>query len=70
MSLVGVFDCMSDDEEEERELKRMRQALIDEGFDPDELEGMGFDEDGEDDSEDEEEDDGDDEESNEVVFGS
>ena len=58
-----------DDEEEERELKRMRQALIDEGFDPDELEGMGFDEDGEDDSEDDDEDDEDDEESNEEEDG-
>ncbi|KAJ8495826.1 hypothetical protein ONZ51_g1453 [Trametes cubensis] len=57
----------SDNEDEGRKLKKMRQALIDEGFDPEELEGMGFDEDEEEeeDSEDEEddEDDFDDEES-------
>ncbi|TFK89783.1 Mpp10 protein [Polyporus arcularius HHB13444] len=44
------------EEEDERDLKKMRQALIDEGFDPDELEGMGFDEDDDDDSDDDEED--------------
>ncbi|KAI0662794.1 Mpp10 protein [Cubamyces menziesii] len=48
----------SDNEDEGRKLKKMRQALIDEGFDPEELEGMGFDEDEEEeeDSEDEEDD--------------
>ncbi|KAH9898432.1 U3 small nucleolar ribonucleoprotein complex, subunit Mpp10 [Cubamyces lactineus] len=47
----------SDNEDEGRKLKKMRQALIDEGFDPEELEGMDFGEDDEDeegDSEDEE----------------
>lgn len=42
-----------DDEEEERELKKMRQALIDEGFDPEELEGMGFEDDEGEDEQDE-----------------
>ncbi|CDO71533.1 hypothetical protein BN946_scf184911.g3 [Trametes cinnabarina] len=55
----------SGDEDEERQLKKMRQALIDEGFDPEELEGMEFGEDGEEDedeaSDDEDEGDDDDE---------
>ncbi|KAI9063034.1 Mpp10 protein [Trametes sanguinea] len=52
-ALDGPADSAeSDDEDEKRELKKMRQALIDEGFDPEELDGMELD--GE---EDEEEDD-------------
>ncbi|RPD82586.1 Mpp10 protein [Lentinus tigrinus ALCF2SS1-7] len=54
-----------DEEAEENELKKMRQALIDEGFDPDELEGMGFDESGEEDSEEDEDDDEEEEEEEE-----
>ncbi|KAI0335305.1 Mpp10 protein [Cubamyces sp. BRFM 1775] len=52
-------DSDNEDEDEGRKLKKMRQALIDEGFDPEELEGMDFGEDEEDDegdSEDEEDD--------------
>ncbi len=49
-------DESGDEEEEEHELKKMRQALLDEGFDPDELDGMGFDEDDEEDEEDSEDD--------------
>ncbi|OSD03466.1 Mpp10 protein [Trametes coccinea BRFM310] len=53
----------SDDEDEKRELKKMRQALIDEGFDPEELDGMELGEEGEDeDEEDDGEDTSDDEE--------
>ncbi|KAI0801298.1 U3 small nucleolar ribonucleoprotein complex, subunit Mpp10 [Fomes fomentarius] len=49
-------DESGDEEEEEHELKKMRQALIDEGFDPDELDDMGFDEDDDEDEEDSEDD--------------
>ncbi|KAI0825164.1 U3 small nucleolar ribonucleoprotein complex, subunit Mpp10 [Trametes gibbosa] len=51
----------SESEDEGRELKKMRQALIDEGFDPDELDEMQFGDEDEESSEDE--DDEEDEES-------
>ncbi|KAI0651817.1 U3 small nucleolar ribonucleoprotein complex, subunit Mpp10 [Trametes meyenii] len=59
-------EAESDNEEaeEERELKKMRQTLIEEGFDPDELEGMEFDE-GADESESEEDEDEGEEDGNE-----
>lgn len=58
----------SDSEDDERKLKKMRQALIDEGFDPAELEDLGLDEgdsEDEEDSEDDDEDEDDDEEEDE-----
>ncbi|KAH9849790.1 Mpp10 protein-domain-containing protein [Lenzites betulinus] len=57
----------SDDEDEDRgrELKRMRQALIDEGFDPDELDEMQLGEEDSDEESGEEEDSDEDEESEE-----
>ncbi|KAI0374201.1 Mpp10 protein [Pilatotrama ljubarskyi] len=60
----------SDSEDKERELKKMRQALIDEGFDPEELEGMEFGEGSEDDDEGSDDEDEEDEESEESEEGS
>ncbi|KAI0724517.1 U3 small nucleolar ribonucleoprotein complex, subunit Mpp10 [Cerioporus squamosus] len=65
----GEDEDGSGDEEDEHELKKMRQALIDEGFDPDELEGMGFDEEDEDDSDEDEEDEEEEDESEEDEDG-
>ncbi|KAI0669932.1 Mpp10 protein-domain-containing protein [Trametes maxima] len=47
----------TEEAEEGRKLKKMRQVLVEEGLDPDELEGMEFDEEGEDEDESEEDED-------------
>ncbi|KAI0639368.1 U3 small nucleolar ribonucleoprotein complex, subunit Mpp10 [Trametes polyzona] len=55
----------SDNEDQDRKLKKMREALIAEGFDPEELEGMEFDDEGDEDEDEDSEDDEDEDEDDE-----